>query len=152
MSYFSISNRDLMWHLLVIFLHWQIYGNLISCMELTFIPLQMIRNTLPNHCINDIIGPFNGWLSSDYGIGILKVLGAQLDFGSIFTWALSFGQSSPFQDTRISHQALIFKTVIYFHDFGEVCITEKKNGAKSAPLWSRFGKRCHFGGWSRFFP
>ena len=30
--------------------------------------------------------------------------------------------------------------------------TEKKSGAKTAPPWSRFGKWCHFGGWSRFFP
>ena len=32
------------------------------------------------------------------------------------------------------------------------CITEKKSGAKTAPPWSRFGKRCHLGGWSCFFP
>ncbi len=28
-------------------------------------------------------------------------------------------------------------------------ITEEKNGAKMASPWSRFGKRCHFEGWSR---
>ncbi len=25
--------------------------------------------------------------------------------------------------------------------------TEKKSGAKTAPSWSRFEKRCHLGGW-----
>ena len=28
----------------------------------------------------------------------------------------------------------------------------EKSGAKTAPPWSCFGKWCHFGGWSRFFP
>ena len=27
----------------------------------------------------------------------------------------------------------------------------EKNGAKTAPHWSRFGKWCHLGGWSYFF-
>ncbi len=46
-----------------------------------------------------------------------------------------------------------FSIAFYWQSLKSITLyfTEKKSGTKMAPPWSRFGKRCHFGGWSSFW-